>query len=89
MSHFDNSHSVWMREKMPFFEVWVSTVLMQNPGIWNFNGSLTLNNGKLISYFLSLWYDIHEDAAFMDVLAFFWSGFLRSLPHDMLNCQLM
>ena len=74
---------------MPFFEIWVSSVLMQNPGIWNFHGSLTLNNGKLIRYFKSFWYDIHEHAAFMDVLAFFWSGFLCSLSHHMLNCQLM
>ena len=36
------------KEKMPFFEPWVSPVLMQNPDIWDFHGSLTLNNGKLI-----------------------------------------
>ena len=60
---------------MSFFEIWVSPVLMQNPGIWNFHGSLTLTNGKLIRYFKSLRFDIHEHAAFMDVLAFFWSGF--------------
>ena len=85
MTHFDNSHSVWNDIKMPFFEVWVSPVLMQNPGIWNFHGSLILKNGKLISYFKNLWYDIQEHAAFIDVLAFFWSGFLRSLSHHMLN----
>ena len=28
---------------MSFFEVWVSPVLMQNPDIWNFHRSLTLN----------------------------------------------
>ena len=33
--------------------------------------------------------DIHEHAAFMDVLALFWSGFLRPLSHHMFNCQLM
>ena len=37
-----------MRAKMTFFEVWVSPVQMQNTGIWNFHGSLTLNNEKLI-----------------------------------------
>ena len=41
---------------------------------------------KLIWYFKSLWYDIHEHAALMDVLAFFLSGFLRFLSHHMLNC---
>ena len=69
---------------MPFREVWVSPVLMQNSGIWNFHGSLTLNNGKLIGYFKNLWYDIHEDAAFIDALAFVWSGFLRFLLHHTL-----
>ena len=29
-----------MREKMAFFEVWVSRVLMQNPEVWNFHGSI-------------------------------------------------
>ena len=37
-----------MREKMPFFEVRFSTVLTQNPDIWNFHGSSTLNIDKLI-----------------------------------------
>ena len=60
---------------MPFFEVWVSPVLMQNPGICNFHGSLTFNNGKLNRYFKNFWYDIHKHANFLDVLAFFWSGF--------------
>ena len=59
MTHFDNSHSVWNgRKKCPFFEVWVSHVLMQNADIWNFHGSLTLNNGKPIWYSKSLWYAI-------------------------------
>ena len=31
---------------MPVFEVWDSPVLTQNPGVWNFHDSLTLNNGK-------------------------------------------
>ena len=35
MTHFDNSHSVWNERKIPFFEVWVSPVLMQNPRIWH------------------------------------------------------
>ena len=37
-----------MREKMAYFELCVSSVLMQNKGIWNFHSSLTLNKGKLI-----------------------------------------
>ena len=41
-----------MREKIAFYELPVSpivAVLMQNQNedIWNFHGSLTLNNGKL------------------------------------------
>ena len=43
----------------------------KNKDNWDFFGSLTLNNGKLIWYFKSLWYDIHEHDAFMDVLTFF------------------
>ena len=39
---------------MPFFEVWVSPALMQNPETWNFhlefNGSLTLNNGSFLLF---------------------------------------
>ena len=31
-----------------WFELSLSSVLMQNEGIWNFHGSLTLNKGKLI-----------------------------------------
>ena len=30
------------------FGLCVSPVLMQNEGVWNFHGSLTLNQGKLI-----------------------------------------
>ena len=37
-----------MGEKMAFVELCVSPVLTQNQDIWNFYGSLTLNNGKLI-----------------------------------------
>ena len=48
MTHFDNSYSVWNERKMPFLKVWVSPVLMQNPDNWNFHGSLTLSDGKLI-----------------------------------------
>ena len=47
-----------MREKMPLFEVWVSPVLTQNPDIWNFHHSPTLNIGKLILYFRRPWYAI-------------------------------
>ena len=48
MIHFDNCHFVWNERKMPFCEVWVTAVLMKNNDIWNFHGSLTSNNGKLI-----------------------------------------
>ena len=48
MTHFDNSHSAWDERKMAFPEVWVSPVLMQNPNIWNFHGSLTWDDEKLI-----------------------------------------
>ena len=41
-------HSVWNEKKMTYFELCVSSVLMQNEDIWNFHGSLTLNKGKLI-----------------------------------------
>ena len=55
----------------------------------SFHGSLTLNNGKLIGHFKTPWYDIDEHAAFIDVFGIFWSDFLLSLSHHMLNCQLM
>ena len=41
---------------MACFELCVLSVLTQNEDIWNFHGSLTLNKGKLIRYFGSLWY---------------------------------
>ena len=47
-----------MREKIACFELCVTPVLTQNPDIWNFLGSLTLNNGKLVGYFRSPWYAI-------------------------------
>ena len=37
-----------MTENRACFELCVSPVLRRNEGIWNFHGSLTLNNGKLI-----------------------------------------
>ena len=43
---------------MACLELCVSSVLTQNEDIWNFHGSLTLNKGKLICYFGSLWYAI-------------------------------
>ena len=64
MTHFYILFGI--REKIVFFELWispvlrqdqdmrknvelsVSPVLMQNQDIWNFYGSLTSNNGKLI-----------------------------------------
>ena len=42
-----------MRKK--WSELCVTPVLTQNPDIWNFHGSLTLNNGKLLGYFRSPW----------------------------------
>ena len=48
MTHFYNSHFVWNERKIPFVEVWVSPVLMQNPDTCNFHGSLNLNNKKVI-----------------------------------------
>ena len=43
---------------MACLELCVSSVLMQNEGIWNFHSSLTLNKGKLTGYSGSLWYAI-------------------------------
>ena len=43
---------------MARFPLCVSPILMQNEGIWNFHGSLTLNKGKGILYSESLWYPI-------------------------------
>ena len=40
---------LWHEEKMASFEPRVSPVLTQNEDIWNFRGSRTLNNGKLIA----------------------------------------
>ena len=45
-------------EKMAFFELCTSSVLTQNEDIRNFDGSLTLNKGKLIWYSGSLCYAI-------------------------------
>ena len=47
-----------MRKKMACFELCVSSVLTENEDVWNFHGSLTLNEGKLIIYSGSLWYAI-------------------------------
>ena len=41
-------HSVWDEKKMACFELCVSSVLTENEDIWNFHGSLTSNNGKII-----------------------------------------
>ena len=37
-------HSAWNEKKMTCFELCVLSVLTQNLDIWNFHGSLTLNN---------------------------------------------
>ena len=69
MTHFTFC-LVW-EKKNALFELCVSPVLTQNQDNLDFYGSLTLNNGKLIWYVKSLWYDIHEHDAIMDVLTFF------------------
>ena len=43
-------HSVCNEEKIACFELCVLSVLTQNEDIWNFQGSLTLNKGKLIGF---------------------------------------
>ena len=72
---FDNSHSVWNERIMPVSKVWISPVLMQNPDIWIFQGSPTLNNGQLIRYFKSLWYAIASNMI----------HFFRSVWHEKKN----
>ena len=47
----------WRRD-CAFFELYVLLLPIQNQDIWNFYGSLTLNEGKLISYFGNPWYAI-------------------------------
>ena len=49
---------------MACFELCVSSVLTQNEDILNFHDSLTLNKGKLIGYFGSLWYAIVSNDSF-------------------------
>ena len=49
MSKTTNFHILFgMKEKMACFELCVSPILRQNQDIWNFHGSLTLNNGKIV-----------------------------------------
>ena len=43
---------------MAFFELFRKPIPMKNPDIWNFHSSLTMNKGKLISYFRSPLYAI-------------------------------
>ena len=66
MTHF--FYSVWNEKKMTFFELCVSSVLTQNEDIWNFHGSLTLNNGKLIWYSGSLWYAIVSNVLIFTIM---------------------
>ena len=47
-----------MKEKLGFFQIYVFLVPTQIDDIWNFYGSLTLNNGNIIGYFASPWYVI-------------------------------
>ena len=69
MTHF--FHSVWNEKKMTFFELCFSSVLTQNEDIWNFHGSLTLNNGKLIWYSGSLWYAIVSNVLIFTIMLYF------------------
>ena len=50
MSNMTHFHILFgTTEKMPFvFLLCVTLVLRQNQDVWNFHGSLTFNNGKLI-----------------------------------------
>ena len=57
---------------MVFFELCVSSVLMQNKDISNFHGSLTLNNGKLIWYSGSFWYAIVSNVLIFTIMLYFW-----------------
>ena len=58
LKHDSFFYSVWNEKRMAFFELCVSSVLMENENIWNFHSSLTLNKGKLIWYSGSLWHKI-------------------------------
>ena len=51
-----------MREKLPFFELRVLPVPTRNQDIWNFYGSLTLNNGKLICYLRRPYYCVKYES---------------------------
>ena len=64
-------HSVWNEKKMTFFELCVSSVLTQNEDIWNFQGSLTLNNGILIWYSGNLWYAIVSNVLIFTIMLYF------------------
>ena len=50
--------SVASKRNSAVFELQVLPVLTQNQDIWNFYGSLTLNNGNLVGYFGNPWYAI-------------------------------
>ena len=56
---------------MACFELCVSSVLTENEGIWNFHGSLTLNNGKVISYSGSFWYVIVSNMTHFTIMPYF------------------
>ena len=47
-----------MKETLCLFELYMLLVPTQNQDIWNFYGSMPLNNGKQIEYFGIPWYAI-------------------------------
>ena len=58
-------HSVWDEKENSLFQLCVSSALTENEDILNFHGSLTLNKGKLIGYFGSLWYAVSNMTHFV------------------------
>ena len=53
---------------MACFESCLSPVLKPNEDIWNYRGSLALNNGKLIRYFGSHWYAVVSNMTYFFIL---------------------
>ena len=47
-----------MKGKLCLYELWLLPAPTENRDIWNFYGSVTLNNGKLTGYFEITWYAI-------------------------------
>ena len=57
-------------KKIACFGLCVSLVLTQNEDIWNFHGSLTLNNRKLMWYLGNIWHAIVPNMTHFFIL--FW-----------------